>query len=235
MQTFDRRPFVGSPDFMGLFTSDAPWTEAASGIHVFELDGEWLSRDATDDQVHQVVADLNRRGIAIALSGGALALGDCSGDVEGFAGIPEGVRIARRIRDAGGTAYFYAFDHPYDAGTGDLTPERCRMSPEEVALQIGTFETSIREVFPDIIFGDDITAHLDVDEIARWVETYRTVIGEDLGFEHLDVDYAIPNWVGRVVEIQGFLQSVGIDFGMFYLGTGNAPPMRPGSPPRENE
>ena len=79
---------------MDLFTPDAPWTTAANGVRVFELYGEWLGRDATDEQVRQVVADLNRRGIAIALAGGALAPVDCAGDVEGFAGISEAVRIS---------------------------------------------------------------------------------------------------------------------------------------------
>ncbi len=223
MQTFPGRPFVGSVDFMDLFTPDAPWTSAAAAVQVFELYGEWLGRDATNEQLQQVVADLNRRGMAIALSGGALAPVECSGDVEGFAGISEGVRISRRVRDAGGVAYFYAFDHAYDAGTAETTPAECRLSPEEIAQQVWDFERSIREIFPDIIFGDDVTAGLEVSEIARWVEAHRAVTGEDLGFVHLDIDYGIPHWAEKAVEIEHYLRSEGIDFGLFYLGNGNEP------------
>ena len=224
MQTFPGRPFIGSLDFMDLFAPEAPWTIAAGEVQVFELYGEWLGRDATDEQVHKVVSDLNRRGIAIALSGGALnPVGNCTGEIEGFAGISEGVRISQRIRDAGGIAYFYAFDHAYDAGTTSTTPAECRISPEEVAQQVLTFTESIREIFPNIIFGDDITAELDVDNIAGWVEAYRSVTGENLGFLHIDIDFGIPNWDQKAVQIENYLRSEGIDFGLFYLGNPEDP------------
>jgi hypothetical protein len=224
MQTFPGRPFIGSLDFMDLFDSEAQWMTAAGEVQVFELYGEWLGRDATDEQVRQVVSDLNRRGIAIALSGGALnPVGSCTGEIEGFAGISEGVRISRRIRDAGGTAYFYAFDHAYDAGTASTTPAACRLSPEEVAQQVLAFQEAIRAVFPNIVFGDDITAQLNIDEVAQWVEAYRSVTGEDLGFLHLDIDFSIPNWDQKAVQIEHYLRSEGIPFGLFYIGNWEDP------------
>jgi hypothetical protein len=224
MRTFPSRPFIGSSDFMDLFNSEAEWTIVAGEIQVFELYGEWLGRDATDEQLRQVVSDLNRRGIAIALAGGALnPVEGCSGEIEGFAGISEGVHISQRIRDAGGTAYFYAFDHAYDAGTASTTPEECRLSPEEIAQQVLNFQEAVREIFPNIIFGDDITAQLNVDEIARWVEAYRSVAGEDLGFLHLDIDFGIPNWEQKAVQIENYLRSNGIPFGIFYIGNWEDP------------
>lgn len=223
MQTFPGRPFIGSVDFMDLFASEAPWETAAQATHVFHLYGEWLGRDATDMQLEQIVADLKRRGIAISLSGGALEPVACTGEVEGFAGIAEGTLISRRIRDAGGTAHFYAFDHAYDAGTAETTPEDCRMSPLEVAQQVKVFQDAIREIFPNIIFGDDVTAGLEVSEIARWVDAYRSVVGEDIGFIHLDIDFGIPNWAEKAVEIEHYLRSEGIEFGLFYLGDRTTP------------
>jgi hypothetical protein len=197
---------------------------AAGEVQVFELYGEWLGRDATDEQVRQVVSDLNRRGIAIALSGGALnPVGSCTGEIEGFAGISEGVRISRRIRDAGGIAYFYAFDHAYDAGTASTTPAACRLSPEEVAQQVLAFQEAIRAVFPNIVFGDDITAQLNIDEVAQWVEAYRSVTGEDLGFLHLDIDFSIPNWDRKAAHIERYLRSEGIASGLFYIGNWEDP------------
>jgi hypothetical protein len=162
--------------------------------------------------------------MAISLSGGALApTGKCTGEIEGFAGIQEGVRISRRIRDAGGTATFYAFDHAYDAGTASTTPAECRLSPEEVAEQVMAFQDAVRAIFPDIVFGDDITAQLDRAEIARWVEAYRSVIGEDLGFLHLDIDFGIPNWDQKALRIEEYLRSQGIPFGLFYIGNWEDP------------
>lgn len=223
MQVFPDRPFIGSVDFMDLFTPDAPWESAADGIHVFHLYGEWLGRDATDAEIEQLVGDLKRRGIAISLSGGALEPIACSGEIEGFAGIQEATRISGRIRDAGGVADYYAFDHAYDAGTADTTPEECRISAEEVAQQVKVFQEKVREFFPDIVFGDDVTAGLDVAEIARWVEAYRSVVGEDIGFIHLDIDFGIPEWAEKAAEIERYLRSQGIDFGLFYLGDGSEP------------
>jgi hypothetical protein len=224
MRIFPSRPFIGSSDFMDLFNSDAEWAITANNIQVFELYGEWLGNDATDRQLRQLVSDLNRRGMAIALSGGALnPVENCSGAIEGFAGTSEGVHISQRIRDAGGIAYFYAFDHAYDAGTASTTPAECRLSPEEVAQQVLTFQEAIREIFPNIIFGDDITAQLNVDEIARWVEAYRSVTGEDLGFLHLDIDFSIPNWEQKALQIENYLHSKGIAFGLFYIGNWEDP------------
>lgn len=224
MQTFPGRPYIGSVDFMDLFVPEAKWKTAASKVQVFELYGEWLGRDATDQQLRQLVYDLDQRGIAIALAGGALTpVGNCTGAIEGFAGITEGTLISRRIREAGGTATFYAFDHAYDAGTASTTPPECRLSPEEIAQQVLAFQKAIRKIFPDIIFGDDITARLDVGEVTRWVEAYRSVTGADLGFLHVDVDFGIPDWEQKVLQIEDYLHSEGIPFGIFYLGNNNDP------------
>jgi hypothetical protein len=225
MQTFPGiRTFTGSDDFMDLFTPQAAWSTAASEVQVFHLFGEWLGRDATNAELRQLVGDLNRRGIAISLSGGALQpTPDCTGEIEGFAGIPEGTRVTRRIADAGGVVSFFAFDHAYDAGTSATTPAECRLTPEGVAAQTWNFTEAIRRIFPGIIVGDDVTAGLNVDEIATWVEAYRSAAGEDIGFIHVDVDFGIPDWQHKVLEIEHYLRGRGIDFGIFYIGNGEDP------------
>jgi NedA-like, galactose-binding domain len=223
MQTFPERPFIGSEDFMDLFTPDAAWSTVASQVQVFHLFGEWLGRDATDAQLQQMVADLNRRGIGISISGGALQPGTCSGEIEGFAGVAEGRRVVQRIQRAGGRVLFYAFDHAYDAGTSETTPDACRLSPEEVATQAWSFTQAIRETFPDIVVGDDVTAGLDVDEVATWVDAYRSVAGEEIGFIHVDVDFGIPDWQHKVLAIEEYLRGRGIPFGLFYIGNGEDP------------
>src|SRR5207249_3389867 len=60
------RPFIGSDDFMSLFTPDADWAEASGHLQVFKLYGEWVAYHATDQQLRRVVADLQRRGLALA-------------------------------------------------------------------------------------------------------------------------------------------------------------------------
>ena len=86
----DGRNFTGSDDFMGLFEPEAPWQNAAEHVQVFKLYGEWVAYKATDAQLKQVVEDLNRRGIALAVEAGPLnAPSDCGQGVEGFAGTEE--------------------------------------------------------------------------------------------------------------------------------------------------
>jgi hypothetical protein len=106
------RQYVGSDDFMDLFSSEAPWQNAARHIQVFKLYGEWVLTSATDEQLKQVVADLRRRGIALAVEGGPLRSGGCGAGIEGFAE-PQWARIAARIRAAGGTIDYIDMDEPY--------------------------------------------------------------------------------------------------------------------------
>ncbi len=213
------RPFIGSADFLELFVADAAWVTAAGRIHVFKLYGEWVAWHSTDAELRQVVSDLTRRGMAIAFEAGPLTqTGECGAGIEGFAGVDEGLRIARRIQAAGGTVSLVAFDHPFDAGTLDTSPNACRWSPAEVAENVARYVRAIRSVFPDAIFGDTETARHDVGEIARWVDAYRAALGEDLAFLHMDLDYARPDWPQSTLEIESFLRSRGIAFGIIYFG-----------------
>ena len=93
------RQFTGSDDFMQLFSSEAQWQSAAAHIQVFKLYGEWVAYKATDAQLEQVVEDLEKRGITLAVEAGPLnAPSNCGQGIEGFAGTQEGLNIARRIK-----------------------------------------------------------------------------------------------------------------------------------------
>jgi hypothetical protein len=86
------RPYTGAEDFMDLFEPDAAWTQAADRIHVFKLYGEWVGDDpwtvhASNAELQQVILDLNRRGIALAMEAGPLdATSVCGQGIEGFGG-----------------------------------------------------------------------------------------------------------------------------------------------------
>ena len=131
------RPFTGSDDFMDLFTDEAAWQDAAERVHVFELFGEWVAWNASDEELRQVVTDLNRRGIAIAFGAGHLNAGaDCRGGIEGFAGREKGLRIASRIRDAGGIVSFVVFDEPFAFASVYDGPNACNWTAEMVAEEV---------------------------------------------------------------------------------------------------
>lgn len=64
-------------DYLDMFTPDAPWKQAAAHVIVFKL-YEGYPIDAPQAQVDEIVADLNRRHIPIALEGGLMNFGEGS-------------------------------------------------------------------------------------------------------------------------------------------------------------
>jgi hypothetical protein len=216
------RPYSGLLDYFDLFEPDAPWEHAAEGIQVFKLYGGWLARVATIPELERIVADLERRGLGIAFEGGPLTPTDqCTGVIEGFAGPAEGSSAARRLQQAGGTLNYVDLEHPYDAVRFSGAPEACRYSAERAAQDVRRYVQAIRAIFPDAQFGAVETANNDVEEVARWVDAYRTVVGEDLAYFSFDLDYGRPNWTADARAIEEYLRSRGIEFGMFYRGEGD--------------
>lgn len=118
---------------MDLFEPDAPWTRAADAINVFKLYGEWAGTDpwnvhATDAELRQVIADLNRRGIALAMEAGPLEpTATCGEGIEGFGGgVRIGIRDASRIKASGGTLSFVALDEPFAFASLYEGPNACQ-------------------------------------------------------------------------------------------------------------
>jgi hypothetical protein len=213
------RPYSGRLDFFRLFTDDATWKNAAGGTNVFKFYGGWLDRNATNAELEPVIADLKRRGMGIAFEGGPLTPTTlCTGVIEGFAGPVEGSSAARKIKQAGGTVDYVDLEHPYDAVTFANGPQVCRYSPEQAAQDVSRYVRAIREIFPDARFGAVETAENDLTHVRRWVEAYRSVMGENLDYFNFDLNYYQPNWAQQARAIEDYLHKQGIEFGMFYRG-----------------
>jgi hypothetical protein len=204
-------------DYFSLFSEAAPWKRAAEATQVMVLYPVWLS-SAGQDQIRQVVDDLRRRHIAIAYEAGPLSEhGQCNaGTIEGFSGPPSNRQIAQNIKDAGGVLYTWEMEHGFDAAT--YYDPACRMTPREIAQDAAKSIAAVREVFPDVKIGSIETGNLDVKDITAWVSAYRDVTGEELAYLHLDVPYFIPDWAERAKEIEAYVRSRGIDFGIYYVG-----------------
>jgi len=221
MPTREGRPFVGSEDFGDLFTPDALWVNAAKQVHVFKLYGEWLGNYATDGEVERVVADLNRRGIAIAVEAGPLVpTVNCGQGIEGFVGPEEGLRLAHRIQAAGGNLRFVALDQPFAFGHLYSGPNTCRWPAEKIAQQVADYVRAIHTVFPDAVIGDiePLWQGAGADEFKNWLETYRAVAGAPLSFLHFDIDWMRPGWPQIARELETFARAQGTEFGMIYNG-----------------
>ena len=215
----------GSLDFSALFTDAAPWAKAASHVQVFKFYG-WKSVGGltSDGELEQMISDLNRRGIAIALETGPLTeTTTCGSGVEGFGGPEEGVGFVLRIKAAGGVVRFVDLDEPFFYGSLYSGPNACHWSREEIARQVATFVQAIKRVFPDVVVGDvePLPTGMQVGDLKEWVSTYRIVTGSDLPYFHLDLDFSHPDWPEAAKELETFTRGRGIEFGIIYTGDYN--------------
>jgi len=193
---------------MQLFTPDAPWQQAASHIKVFLLYGSYLSR-APQEEVEQIVSDLNRRQIPIALAVGVMNVGSrvtnppCGGLglVEGY-GIPKLARAqSEKIKRAGGTIRYIAMDEPlwfghYFNGRKGGQPG-CHSSVTQILELIKEPLAVYAEEFPGIIVGDTEPTNIAEqshweEDLEAWASEFRTQTGRPLAFTHLDIPFNRP-------------------------------------------
>src|SRR5258708_39670849 len=67
-----RQSYGGSPQYMSLFTPNAPWAQAASHVNVFKIYPQWIDQ-AADTDLQSQFASINRAGIVLALEYGPLS------------------------------------------------------------------------------------------------------------------------------------------------------------------
>ena len=151
----DHGPEVDSAqavDYMDLFDVNAPWTQAASHVQVFSIDGDkFLGRyHLTDDQFRQVFADLKRRHIMLSVETGILtdpADSSC-GNVEGFYG-ENTLALATRIKELGGDLDYFKMDGPFRSGSAS-----CKWTPQQIAENAVQNINIIKTIFPNVKVGD---------------------------------------------------------------------------------
>lgn len=218
------RPFIGSEDFIDLFSPGAPWQLAARRVNVFKLYGEWVAYHATAVELEKVVGDLQQRGIALGVEAGPLLPSEqCGQDIEGFAGLGEGLLIARRIQEAGGTIDFIALDEPFYYAHHFDGLKACHWTAEQVALAVQEFANGMRAVFPAAVIGDiePLPMGLPAETYMGWLDAYRQATGYDLDFLHLDLNYHDPIWAEKALQLEEYCRSRGIAFGILYNGEGD--------------
>jgi hypothetical protein len=107
---------AGVQDYMDLFTPSASWANAASHVRVFKLSNiiVFLRRipgTPSDDEWRQVFADLERRGIDVAMEWGPLTPEGCGAGIEGFDGA-SALQMANKIKRLGGKLKYIAMEAP---------------------------------------------------------------------------------------------------------------------------
>jgi hypothetical protein len=112
-------PLNRAADFLDMFAPEAPWEKAANHINIFKLYSSFVG-PAPQDQVDRIVADLNRRHIAVALETGVMNIGPKStnppcggfGLVEGYGTPAAAINVSQKIKKAGGVIRYIAVDEP---------------------------------------------------------------------------------------------------------------------------
>ena len=200
-------PLNRAVDFMQLFSAGAPWGRAASHTKVFKLYGSFVG-PATQGQIDTIVADLNRRGIAIALEVGVIDVDfkdpvpSCGGLglVEGYGTPAQAMNICQKIKKAGGVIRFLCMDEPmfyghYFTGKPGGGQPGCHSSVGDiVSLSVPTLNTYVQE-FGDIVIGDTEPTEIAAftgwqNDLTDWVTDFRTAMGRPLAFIHLDIPWA---------------------------------------------
>jgi len=211
-------------DLMNLFQPEAPWQEAAAHIKVFKLYTSFLT-GASQEEIDNIVADLNRRQIPIALEVGVMNVGPKStnppcgglGQVEGY-GIPKVARVnSQKIKKAGGVIRFIAMDEPlwfghYFKGHTGRQPG-CQSSVAQILELISDALGVYAEEFPNIIVGDiepsDIAEQKNwKDDVLAWVTGFRNQMGRPLAFMHLDIPFNRPGKERFAVEFYRYAESL---------------------------
>lgn len=201
-------PLHRADDLMNMFNADAPWKEAAAHVKVFQLPASYLGH-APQPEIDQIVADLKRRHIPLALEVGVMNVGPkatnpvCGGfgQVEGY-GTPEWAKsIAQKIKRAGGALEYIAMDEPlfyghYFKGRPGGQPG-CRSAVDAiVGLVVAPLGVFIAE-FPDVVIGDieptDIAEQPGWrEDLVNWVAGFRKTMGREIAFVHLDIPFTHP-------------------------------------------
>ncbi|HYN70047.1 MAG TPA: hypothetical protein VEX41_07545, partial [Candidatus Eisenbacteria bacterium] len=212
--------FTGSDDFFDLFEAGAAWDEAAGHIKVFKLYGGWTPDFVSDRQLRRAVEDIRRRGMALAVEAGPLAVGDCGAGMESFAGPDEARGFVEQLQRIGATVDFVAFDEPlYFAKLAD-GPAACHWDAARIAREIVEYVTVVRTAYPAARFGDiePLIAPLDADDIDEWLVAYEQAVGEPLAFIHMDIDFARPGWQEVALAIEAVGDRKGVETGLIYTG-----------------
>ena len=219
--------YNGSLDYMSLFAEDAPWASAAQHVQIFTLPGGWVAHfpwepaEATDDELAQIIADLNRRGIALGFEASPLvATDECGRGIEGFFGPEEGLQIVDKLKRLGATVRYVALDEPFAFAHIYDGPNACHWPPEKIAQQVETYIRAIKTVYPDAIIGDNepLWAGVKVDELVEWLDAYKAVTGSNLPYIHLDLDFSRADWPIAAKQFEDAARARGIEFGIFYIG-----------------
>jgi hypothetical protein len=208
-------------DFLALFQPDAPWPHAASTVQVFKIYSQFIWV-ASDREIRDVFADLQRRKIALALEAGLMtATRDC-GRGEGYGAAGAAKQIADRIIGLGGDLRYVAMDEPLWFGHQFDGATACHRSITDIAHDIATNVAVFKRAFPAVQVGDiepfgSTQPPRWAELLIQWSRAYRDAVGQPLAFLHVDINWSGP-WQSQVAVLVPQLRTIDLKFGIIYNG-----------------
>jgi len=220
-------------DFLTLFDPAAPWSSASARVNVFELSKRFIDQTSEAD-LRRVLADLQRRGISIAMQGTpALASRTCGLGIEGHGPPHDMAATARRIKDLGGQLAYISMDEPlwygrWFNGHDHTTP--CHATIADLAQQAAAKIREVRAIFPNVKVGDiepvgvlQPEAAQWAADIAEWQRLFAQANAAPLTFMRLDVVWLRPNWEAQFDAVVPRIRAANIPLGVIYDGTPQDP------------
>ena len=212
-------------DWNEIFKPNAPWQAVSAHTDVFPFNTEYLS-SVSDADLAPVIADINRRKLAIAVGMQAIAKQPaCGQGLEGYGATSEVAKIAAKLKGAGATLRYIQMDNPLWNGHYPVGPTACNSSFDNLAKQIATNVAEYTAEFPDVELGESEPLTVLLSQEPTWQQDYRAwkaavekATGRPLRFLQSDTNWPNPAWPERLVSAAQFIRSLGMKFGVIYNG-----------------
>lgn len=214
----------GAEDFHALFEEGAAWQDALASIDAFKLHSWMVRHYFTDDELIRISDFLNAHGVPLIIEAEPLDPPDpdeCD-HTESFEG-PYEIENARRLREIGVEVAAYEIEQPFSYGHKLEGPGSCNYELDRVLDEVVAWSNNLRRIFPDIQIGS-IEALWNrpattAADYGVWLDAWTEAMGEPPAFQHVDVDWAIPNWPETLRAIEDEVESRGVPFGPLYNGS----------------
>jgi hypothetical protein len=217
-------------DFMQLFEPAAPWARASREVTAFKMSMQFATRASATD-LATVVADLNRRKIALGIETGMLRNDRGCGTGEGYMSPALLTQAMKRIQQAGGRVddvtmdevVFFGHEKTWPDGPGQ---KPCRDALPEIAREVAANVALIHRYFPAARIGsvEPITTNdrLDVRQLVRddvaFADLFREATGSPLAFFHADIAWRSKDWLPGIAPLKAAAHARGIRFGAIVGG-----------------
>jgi hypothetical protein len=174
------RGVVTQPDFMRLFSIDAPWQTGMSKIDVIQFRSPWLIRRDMRE-VRQVTTFIEQKKIKLAVPLGMVSSDTCGKGIEGMDTARQHEVYPREMKKRGIPLDYIVMDEPLFFGHDYSGRNACHFSIPQLADTVADNVKMIRSYYPNIQFvlSEPIQSlQGGPDELKSFLAAYKARLGE---------------------------------------------------------